>query len=54
MCGSVEAIPGAEPEPPPTLIELSVADYLQTSWLGEMLKIKMSLLCDSHGDLCPL
>lgn len=53
-CGSVEAIPGAEPEPAPTLIELSVAEYLQTSWLGGMLKIKMPLLCDSHGDLCPL
>lgn len=53
-CGSVEAIPGDEPEPAPTLIELSVAEYLQTSWLAGMLKIKMPLLCDSHGDLCPL
>lgn len=34
VCGSVGGIPGAGPEPPLTLLQLLVAEFLQTSWLG--------------------
>lgn len=52
VCGSAGVIPAAGPEPASTLLQLFV--YLQTSWLGGTFKITMLLLCDGHGDLCPL
>lgn len=54
VCGSVAVIPGAGLEPASTLLQLLVGRVLTDLMAGRTSKITMPLLCDGHGDLCPL
>lgn len=53
-CGSAGAVLGLDQSQHRQHSYSFCGRVLQTSWLGESSKLTMPLLCDGHGDLCPL